>query len=193
MTRIRNRLMAWTDVYFLRYNNAKFSSIINIGASSCPELWAWRQLLPDKTVFLIEPRKPKPDGWDGPYLHGALGSHVGRWCSRCMVPDCNCRKPEKHRGANWWVPLTTLDQAVRDFSVPGPYYIWMDVDGAEVDILSAAPEVLKQTFWLHTEVLDGPVGENLMEWLKQHGYILGHRHLNRAPAGEDHLYWKIKK
>ncbi len=88
--------------------------------------------------------------------------------------------------------MTTLDQAVLDFLVPGPYYIWMDVDGAEVDILNGAPEVLKQTAWLHTEVLDDPRGAALMTWLKEAGYVLIYRHPRGGPnaISEDHLYFK---
>ena len=43
------------------------------------------------------------------------------------------------------VPVVRLDDAVRERSLPGPYVLKVDVEGAELDVLDGAAEVLAET------------------------------------------------
>lgn len=189
MTKLQNRIMSWVDGFFMRYTRYAFNTIIDIGASVCCEGWSWTELFPDKTIFLIEPKYQKPFSPDIRCLAAALGIRNVEeplWCWRCLTTEC--RRPGRHGWRR--VPMYTLDRAVQIVDVRGPYYIWMDVDGMELDILEGATETLKQTAYLHVEVLDGPKGEALVAWLKQHGWWLQYAHPRTGPTVPtvDHLY-----
>lgn len=50
--------------------------------------------------------------------------------------------PEAHLHTHWTTETATLDELVHQNRIPLPDLVKIDVEGAEVDVLSGAPEVL---------------------------------------------------
>jgi 2-O-methyltransferase len=73
------------------------------------------------------------------------------------------RKPKEHLRIHPWVtfeetitvPTSTLDEWAERAGVRNVDFIWMDVQGAERDVINGAPRTLAQTSYLYTEY--GPV------------------------------------
>ncbi len=182
------RIVAWTDCWFIRYNKATIGTIIDVGISRQVEVGSWWQLLPGIPILGIEPRFPKPPHWQDPWLQVALGEKdidEPVFCWTCQSATA-CKRPNRHRDRR--VPVWTLDRAVEASGVSGPFYLWMDTDGAEVGILNGASRTLAQTTFLHTEVMDNPVGERLVQWLTDHQWALQHIHRCFDTDSVDHLY-----
>ena len=49
-------------------------------------------------------------------------------------------------------PIRKIDTLVRDFNMPGPYFLKFDTHGVELDVLAGATETLKQTNLIVMEV-----------------------------------------
>ncbi len=193
MSALTNRLMAWTDAYFMRRTGLAPATIIDVGASSCPESWAWETLFPGVSILCIEPKMAKPNGRPWHWVRAALAAKASDEPSYC--PICwgawKCRRPVSHK--HCYMPTTTLDLVVKESGLPGPYYLWIDVDGNEVDILSGAAETLAKTRFMHAEIMDGERGEGLSAWLYRHGWLMVYEHKRTATLSVDRLYLRNGK
>lgn len=75
------------------------------------------------------------------------------------------------------VPMTTLDIVAKRFGAAGPYLIKVDVQGAELEVLKGATEVLKNTEAIIAEARIFPfhgapeIGE-VLKFLDTHGFVL---------------------
>jgi FkbM family methyltransferase len=75
------------------------------------------------------------------------------------------------------VPAVTLDEVCRERHAHGPYLLKLDVQGAELDVLAGAGDVLGETELLVTEVSlfeffqGGPLLHEVIAFLKGRGFV----------------------
>jgi hypothetical protein len=157
-------------------------SILNIGVSSCPELAIWKWIYPNVPLIGVDP-KPKRAGMDIPYIQAAATDGSGGeavFCFQCK--SLTCKASRRHRKKHRLVSAVAIDEVSR--AMPPPYFIWMDIDGSELEALPGAIRTLTQTGWICIERVD---------WTRRHrGRI--HRFLrrqgfrHRVHFGDDDLY-----
>jgi len=76
------------------------------------------------------------------------------------------------------VPAVTLDDLCKDGNLAGPYLVKIDVQGAEVDVLSGATEILDETEYTILEVSlfqfvkGGPQLYDVVTFMKSHGFVV---------------------
>jgi len=81
-------------------------------------------------------------------------------------------------GAQREVPMLTIDDLCAERKLRGPYLLKVDVQGAELRVLSGARRVLEQSeaVILETAVigtmLGGPEAWDVMDWMKQVGFVV---------------------
>ncbi|HEY9848968.1 MAG TPA: FkbM family methyltransferase [Leptolyngbyaceae cyanobacterium] len=76
------------------------------------------------------------------------------------------------------VPAIALDDICLDRNYQSPYLIKIDVQGAELDVLAGATEILKQTEYVILEVVlfeffkNGPQFYDTIDFMKQRGFVV---------------------
>ena len=76
------------------------------------------------------------------------------------------------------VPMLTIDDLCAERKLRGPYLLKVDVQGAELRVLSGARRVLQQTeaVFLETAVMGtmlcGPEAWDVMDWMKHAGFVV---------------------
>jgi FkbM family methyltransferase len=76
------------------------------------------------------------------------------------------------------VETMTLDDALTRFAIPAPHYLKLDIEGAELEVLSSSPRALASTLVLKTEVAflpmrrDQPLATDVDLFLRGHGFHL---------------------
>ena len=101
------------------------------------------------------------------------------------------------------VETLTLDEACEQFNLGYPDYLKIDVEGAELDILSAAPKALQHCSAIKVETSfleqrkEQPLMQDVTAYLVSQGFVLAdirdiHRWRRRSLAGHPYLsQWKI--
>jgi hypothetical protein len=172
-------------------NKIKFipKCILNIGIGSCPELWVWRNRLPDISLFGIDIRHGR---WNAPYIHAVVGSVDGgkvSFCSTCKSLKC---EDVNHRKAN--VDSRTIDSIVNEKRLDGPYFMWIDIEGGELDALKGAEKTLSQVPLISIEMREFAWTKNYCEelnnFLKEIGYFKVDYGKTPWPL-EDQLYQRV--
>jgi FkbM family methyltransferase len=81
--------------------------------------------------------------------------------------------------ATWrTIPVVRLDDVVRDRAMSGPFVVKIDVEGAELDVLAGATEILHETDLVLLELslfelLPGqPLFHDVIAWMHDHGFVL---------------------
>lgn len=75
------------------------------------------------------------------------------------------------------VPAITLDEVCKERELQGPYLIKVDVQGAELDVLTGAKEVFKDTEYVVLEVclmgffMSGPQVYEIVTFMKDRGFL----------------------
>jgi FkbM family methyltransferase len=75
------------------------------------------------------------------------------------------------------VPITTLDNLHQEMNLTGPFLVKVDVQGAELEVLTGAKEVLKQTDYVILEVslfqffVGGPQLHDITAFMKEAGFV----------------------
>jgi len=76
------------------------------------------------------------------------------------------------------VPAITLDKVCKERELQGPYLIKVDVQGAELDVLAGADQVLKDTEYIVLEVclmgffVGGPQVYDVITYMKDRGFVV---------------------
>jgi FkbM family methyltransferase len=98
------------------------------------------------------------------------------------------------------VPVVSIDQLIAEKNLPGPYLIKLDVQGAELQVLSGASRALQQTEVVMLEgtlfatMLGGPQLHDLILYMKALGFVVYdlypilYRPLDNALAQVDLLF-----
>lgn len=72
----------------------------------------------------------------------------------------------------------TLDEVCKKRRLIGPYLIKIDVQGAELDVLTGANQILKETEYIIIEIsllgfyLNGPQLYDVITFMKEHGFVV---------------------
>ena len=98
------------------------------------------------------------------------------------------------------VPAVTLDEMIRQRRLPAPYFIKVDAQGAELDVLAGAGEAISQASLVlletsfHSFFKDGPLFQQVVAWMAERGLViydlfgLSHRPLDVALAQIDAVF-----
>jgi FkbM family methyltransferase len=91
-----------------------------------------------------------------------------------------------------------LDDIVKENNFPQPDLIKIDVQGAELDILKGAQEILKNTKWLILELpkveynIGAPTAHETIEWLAAQGFRCAAERFSDNGADADYLFYNIR-
>ena len=100
------------------------------------------------------------------------------------------------------VPAITLDELCKERELRGPYLIKVDVQGAELDVLSGASQVLKYTEYVVLEIclmgffIGGPQLYDVAKFMNERGFVVydildyGYRPLDGAMSQVDMAFVK---
>jgi FkbM family methyltransferase len=94
------------------------------------------------------------------------------------------------------VPMITLDKVIKDESVASPYLIKVDVQGAELEVIKGASDVLKDTEVLILEVSlfavfkSGPQFYDIVLAMKERGFIC-YDIIGNAYRPLDNSLWQV--
>jgi FkbM family methyltransferase len=152
-----------------------------------PELYAG---FPDARLVLVEPLEewgPHFEwvrrGRDTETIFAAAGATPGEveifvdrapWCSSVF----GGLRGEDTEGARRSVPVVRLDDVARERELVGPFVVKADVEGAELDVLSGALDVLRATELVLMEVSlfelipGAPQFHDVVLWMHDHGFAV---------------------
>jgi FkbM family methyltransferase len=165
------------------------ASVIDVGASVGSFTMQCHRVFPDSKYLLIEPLEENRALLDqvtkripnAEYVLAVATSEPGEVTlnvhSDLVGSSLYLEKETGLDGVPRNVPAVTLDDLCRDRSVPGPYLIKIDVQGAELDVLSGAREVLDRTEYVILEVSlfqfakGGPQLYDVVTFMKSHGFV----------------------
>lgn len=81
-------------------------------------------------------------------------------------------------GVPRYVRAVTVDRLIEETGAKGPFFLKVDVQGAEVDVLQGAEALLKETEYVILEVSffkffeDGPEFSDIVAYMKTRGFVL---------------------
>lgn len=100
--------------------------------------------------------------------------HRAPWCSSTL----GGLRGEDAEGVRRAVPVVRLDDIARERELAGPFVVKVDVEGAELDVLSGALEVLRTTELVLLEVSlfelvpGAPQFHDVVSWMHDHGFVV---------------------
>jgi FkbM family methyltransferase len=143
-----------------------FESLVDVGASDGRWSLHLEAVFPGKHHLLLDANKIHEPalkqvcslrpGWA--YRIGAVGQIEGTLFFDDSDPFGG-HLSETQRGPNYRpCPVSTIDNLVREFDLPAPYFIKLDTHGVEIPILEGAKSSLKETEALVVEVYNIDTG-----------------------------------
>jgi len=162
--------------------------IFDVGVGpGTPELY---EAFPDARLVLVEPLEEwRPNfEWlvrerETDTVLAAAGSapgeveilvHRAPWCSSVLGGF----RGEDGSGTRRSVPVVRLDDIASERELVGPFLVKVDVEGAELEALSGAPEVLRATELVLLEVAlfelvaGAPQFHDVVSWMHDHGFVV---------------------
>lgn len=172
-------------------NTMKFvpTTLLNIGVGSCPEYSVWVKRLPP-TVKLLGVDCRRRHRWGAEFLCTPVGSvhQEAHYCSACRSIKCNLPDHPKSFIGN----TKTIDGIVEEKGLKPLFFLWMDIEGGELDALHGATNTLKQTPLINIEMheFQGSTTycKELHDFLAKAGYLLVQ--LAYEECLEDRLYMR---
>jgi len=164
------------------------SVVFDVGVGpGTPELY---EAFPDARLVLVEPLEE----WRRHFewverqrvtdtIFAAAGSapgeveilvHRAPWCSSTL----GGLRGEDAGGTRRSVPVVRLDDIAHERALAGPFVVKVDVEGAELDVLSGALEVLRATELVLLEVSlfefipGAPQFHDVVSWMHEHGFVV---------------------
>lgn len=160
---LRRRISLEEGFEQLRYLGMRPATVIDIGvADGTPELY---ETFPDAAYLLVDPLEQwapvvrgLADRLGGVYEQVAAAATAGT--RHIRVPETGAHatfyEKDDSAGNRDWVEqeITTarLDDLVRKHALDSPYLVKVDVEGAELEVLSGAPETLEAALAVVLEV-----------------------------------------
>jgi FkbM family methyltransferase len=154
-------------------------TILNIGLGTAPEVPVWQWLYPNAQIIGADIRLGKSGSIGNVHVFKTLigdgTKEEVEYCWKCH--STKCPKPEhKIPRLSTLVPMMTVDELVKIRTVEPPYFLWIDVDGSELEVLRGATNTLQLTDWVNIEVVNyGTVQNNaadVHEWMLANDYEL---------------------
>jgi FkbM family methyltransferase len=165
----------------------KPAAVIDVGVAwGTPELY---DAFPDARFLLVEPLDTYTEALeqikrrlDADYVLAAAGPEPGSITINVhRAPTLSSTlgqwKGKDEGGERRKVPVVRIDDLVAERSLPGPYVVKVDVEGAELDVLAGGLVTLEQTELVLLEVnlfqfLPGqPQLHDVVAWMKEHGFV----------------------
>jgi FkbM family methyltransferase len=164
-------------------------TVIDVGvASETPDLY---KAFPEAEILLIEPQaefepylKQICSNYKAQYVLAAAGSEQGTATFNVHSDQLHSSSLLKEvegtsvDGVQREVPMVTLDQVCAEKALKGPYFIKLDVQGAELQVLAGAREVLRETEAIHLEatlfstMIGGPQIYDVINRMKELGFVV---------------------
>jgi FkbM family methyltransferase len=149
------------------------STVVDVGASNGCWTEIARRYWPDAAYLLIEAqqapheaalkalklRTPRLD-----YVLAAAGGRIGSIHFDASDPFGGRASDTPTGGHDVEVPVTTIDHEVGRRGLDGPFLVKLDTHGFEVDILSGATAVLRQTSLLVVEVYNFTLADGALRF-----------------------------
>lgn len=189
MSRRWTRQNATVCVQQMELDKYRPATILNIGLGSMPEMGIWIQHYPDAKIVGADPRtRQRPLTANTRFVKALVGDGTRDTTPYCLAcHSCKCPRQEHLVHTIMFKTISVDELAVGS---PAPYFLWIDVEGAELDVLNGATKTLEQTRWINVEVQNyggmNRHAENIHEWLLAHGYVL----VLKQPRTTDRLYRK---
>lgn len=164
------------------------ATVVDVGVGpGTPDLY---QAFPGARLLLVEPLEewlPQLDAVQraraAEVVIGAAGASTGeveiavhrvRACSSMI----GARRGDGAESERRSVPLVRLDDVVAERGLHGPFVVKVDVEGAELEVLAGALEVLRETELVLLEVSlfelvpGAPQFHDVVRWMDQHGFAV---------------------
>ncbi len=166
------------------------ATIIDIGVGGgWPERAIWLWLYPTTKIIGADPRGRRSyDTGKIRFFKGLISdkdNDAVSFCWSCRSTKCSREHDSYKRLEN---RVLTLDALTGN--APPPYFLWVDVEGGEMEVLRGGENTLLKTRWINMEACNYGALSNhvndIQRWMQQHGYSLVLKHQNTY----DQLYRK---
>lgn len=166
------------------------ATVIDVGAAIGTFTVCCHSIFPESKYLLIEPLEENKDSLDrlikaipdAQHILAVAASRPGEIVinvhSDFVGSSLYMEKEADLDGIPRKVPASTLDLACKERNITGPYLIKVDVQGAELDVLSGAKEILDKTEYIILEtslfqfVKDGPQFYDVVAFMKSCGFVV---------------------
>lgn len=192
----KTRLSANLAVAHMKTINFIPKTILNIGVGSCPEFSIWRKRLPEVSLLGVDVRGQ--NRWNAPFVNALVSDQESKNATFCL----NCKSLKctdiKHKRTKAFV-VRTIDSIVDETKVEPPYFMWIDIEGGELDALKGSMKILPQTALINIEIREFAWTTNncgeLHSFLVDNGYkLIDQGEIAKTNQLEDKLYqrtdWK---
>ncbi|HEX8294917.1 MAG TPA: FkbM family methyltransferase [Chthoniobacteraceae bacterium] len=182
---------------------AKVQTVVDIGAASGRWTRKALPLFPAAQFFLLEPLEERREELEAlrrehprvGFQIAAAGANIGE-AALTVTPDLDgsgiydSASPLARR-----VPLTTLDVAMREKNLSGPFLLKFDTHGFELPILTGASETLRETALIVMEVYNFQLTAQSLRFHEMCAHLetLGFRCADMADVSlrpKDRLLWQ---
>ena len=204
----KTRRTAQLSVKHMEKINLVPKTILNIGVGSAPELPIWIKSYPEAALVGVDIR-----GWrkwiklsnPSQFVFSLIGNKEstgeGSFCWRCHSRKCTIPEHEEHKKP--CKDTRTIDNIVSENAeniIEPPYFMWIDIEGGELDALKGSILTLPQTPLINIEMREFKWTNNnnctqLHAFLTDHGYKLIDQTEEAKKANisnlEDKLYQRI--
>ncbi len=166
------------------------ATVIDVGAAVGTFTVQCCSIFPDSRYLLVEPLEENRNSLDlvtkricnGEYIQAVADARVGQRIFN-VHPDfvgssLYLEKEPGLDGVPRSIPAVTLDYICNDRKATGPYLIKIDVQGAELDALSGAKEILDKTEYIILEVSlfqfakGGPQLYDVVTFMESYGFVV---------------------
>ncbi|HZQ08327.1 MAG TPA: FkbM family methyltransferase [Anaerolineae bacterium] len=167
------------------------ASVLDIGAAHAKFTRACYELFPNANYLLVEPLMEFRASLNAipreiprsiiesvavGNRNGTAMIHVHRdWDGSSLYRETEGPQVD---GVERKVPLKTLDTLVREHRLPGPYLLKVDVQGAELDVLSGALKTLPQCEYVLLETtffqffIGGAQFADIIDFMRERGFVV---------------------
>lgn len=190
----------------LRSKSLKLSSLINIGAGRGDDIAFFRNVWPNLQALMIDMDDRFVHDWqklaqEFPVKHVVCGAGREDMEGAFQKSDATGGALSEGVGGEGSraIPIRKVDTLVKQFDMPGPYFLKFDTHGVELDVLQGCAETLKQTNLIMMEVYNFKLNfvqkKNLtFDEMSLHMKSLGFRCIDICDAlfrPGDHALWQF--
>ena len=179
-------------------------TLIDIGASNGVWSEVCLHYFPDIFYFLIEAQQPheaklrrfKQRHPRSDYLIAAAGDFSGEIHFDASTLFGGAASHEAGSGRQITVPMTTVDDQVRQRQLKGPFLLKLDTHGFEVPIFEGAAETLRQTALIIVETYNFRLNQAALRFPEMCAYLekKGFRCIDMSDPGyrpKDGAFWQM--